>query len=382
MVHMTAPLNVLIAGGGVAALEATLALRALAGTRVAVTVLAPDREFVYRPMTVREPFASGPAPRHDLQTMVDDMGASLVAGKLAWVDPTAQVAHTENGEQLPYDALVLAMGGRRSERFPHATTIDDRHLDDQLHGLIQDIEGGYVRSVAFVIPARMAWPLPIYELALMTARRAYDMDMKVAITIVTPEVTPLAVFGDGASSKIADLLADAGISVETAADANVPEAGHIVIFPGTRRVDADRVISLPELFGPSVRGLPVAEHGFLAVDSHCRVSGVDRIYAAGDATDFPIKHGSLAALQADTIALTIAAVAGAPVDLAPYRPEIRGMLLTGAQPLFLSAQLVAGRGFHSEITDTPTWSPATKVAAKYLAPYLDQLAAQPEGVPS
>jgi sulfide:quinone oxidoreductase len=170
--------------------------------------------------------------------------------------------------------------------------------------------------------------------------------------------------------------------VETAAHASVPEAGHVAIFPGTRRVQADRVIALPELMGPSVRGLPVAEHGFLPVDSHCRVTGVDRIYAAGDAANFEIKHGGLAALQADTIALTIAAVAGAPVELAPYRPEIRGMLLTGGQPLFLSARLVAGRGFSSEITDTPTWSPPAKIAAKYLAPYLDQLAPQPVSVSS
>lgn len=379
---MTAPFNVVVAGGGVAALETTLALRDLAGAKVSVTLIAPHSEFVYRPMTVQEPFASASAERRDLAGMVADMGAALVVGKLGWVDPAAQVAHTEEGEELPYDALVLAMGGRRTEAFAHGTTIDDRHLDEQLHGLIQDIEGGYVHSVAFVVPARMAWPLPIYELALMTARRAFDMNMNVTLTIVTPETAPLAVFGDGASARISELLADAGIGVETSADASVPAPGHVVIFPGTRRVDADRVVALPELMGPSVRGLPVAEHGFLAVDSYCGVPGVDRVYAAGDAANFPIKHGGLAALQADTIALTIAALAGASVEPAPYRPEIHGMLLTGGKPLFLSARIIAGHGFNSEITETPCWSPPTKIAAKYLAPYLEQHAAQPERVSS
>jgi sulfide:quinone oxidoreductase len=371
----SAPTQVVIAGGGVAALETTLALRDLAGDRTEVTIVAPEREFVYRPMTVQEPFALGRAHRHDLSEMVADMGATLVTGKVSRVDAPARTAHTEDGAALPFDALVLAMGARRYERFPHATTIDDRHLDDQLHGLVQDIEDGYVRSVAFVSSPRMAWPLPLYELALMTARRAYEMGTAVAVTVVTPEVSPLAIFGDGASRAVAELLVDAGVGVETSAKADVPSPGHIVIDQETRRVDADRVIALPELMGPSVRGLPAARHGFVAVDAYCRVRGADGIYAAGDAADFPVKHGGLAALQADTIALAIAARAGAPVEAKPYRPEIRALLLTGAAPRFLHARMVGGRGFSSEITQSPSWSPPTKIAARYLAPYLDRRAA-------
>ena len=79
-------------------------------------------------------------------------------------------------------------------------------MDEQLHGLIQDIEGEYVHSLAFVIPGRMAWPLPMYELALMTAGRAYDMDVELVVTLVTPEDSPLAIFGLGASEAVAELL--------------------------------------------------------------------------------------------------------------------------------------------------------------------------------
>jgi sulfide:quinone oxidoreductase len=367
------PLKIVVAGGGVAGLETTLALRALAGDRTAVVVVAPGSQFVYRPMTVREPFAFADARRHDLREMVEDMGAELVVDEFAWVDVAGRVAHTASGTELPYDALVLAMGGRRQERYPHATTIDDRRMDEQLHGLVQDVEAGYVKSIAFVIPARIAWPLPIYELALMTATRAHEMGAALTITIVTPESAPLAVFGDGASAGIAELLADAGIAVETSADAEVPEAGHVVIAPGTRGMTADRVIALPELTGPSVRGLPAAAHGFVPVDAFCRVPGAEGVYAAGDVADRPIKHGGLAALQADTIAGMIAADAGAPVERMPYRPEIRGLLLTGGGPRFLSARVVGGRGFSSSITDEPTWSPPTKIAAVYLAPYLEGL---------
>ena len=53
------PLRVVIAGGGVAGLEAMLALRELAGDRVDIELLSPSDEFVYRPMLVAEPFGSG-----------------------------------------------------------------------------------------------------------------------------------------------------------------------------------------------------------------------------------------------------------------------------------------------------------------------------------
>ncbi len=72
-------------------------------------------------------------------------------------------------------------------------------MEQTLHGLIQDVELGYIKSIAFVSPGRMAWPLPLYELALMTAGRAFDMDIEMPVTIVTPEDSPLAIFGEEAS---------------------------------------------------------------------------------------------------------------------------------------------------------------------------------------
>lgn len=373
--HSPDTFDVLIVGGGVAGLETTLALRELAGDRVAVTVIAPDPEFVYRPMTVGEPFAHASARRHDLHALVTDMGAELVVDQLARVDAAQLTAHTEAGRDMPYDALVLALGARPYERYPYALTIDDRHLGDLLHGLIQDVEGGYVHSVAFVIPPRMAWPLPTYELALMTAERAYDTSAELAITIVTPEDTPLAIFGQGASTGIAELLAEAGIAVIASAYAEIPESGHVVIAPGDRGLEVDRVVALPELMGPAVEGLPGDAHGFIPVDLYGRVRDVERVYAAGDGTDFAIKHGGIAAQQADTVALTIAGLVGAPVEPKPFHPEIHGVLMTGRKPRYLSAHVTGGDGFSSEITETPTWSPPSKIAARYLAPYLDQATA-------
>src|SRR3954453_18673530 len=70
--------EVLIVGGGVAALEALIALRALAANRVGITLAAPGDDFVQRPLTVVEPFAAGPARRHPLREIAADFDARFV----------------------------------------------------------------------------------------------------------------------------------------------------------------------------------------------------------------------------------------------------------------------------------------------------------------
>jgi sulfide:quinone oxidoreductase len=366
-------LRVLIAGGGVAALETALALRHLAPDQTQTTVIAPNADFVYRPMTVREPFAYAEARRYALEPIVRHAGAELLGDELASIDPAKHTIDTKAGHTLEYDALVLALGARAAVRYRHAITIDDRRMDEALHGLIQDIEGGYVQKVAFVACGRMAWQLPLYELAFMTAGRAYDMDLELETTIITPEERPLAIFGPAASDAIAARLERARISTINSAYAEVPSSGEVVIHPGDRSLHVNRVVALPELYGPAVQGIPLGEHGFIPVDAYQRVRGARDIYAAGDAIDFPVKHGGLGSQQADTAAESIAALAGAEVTPEPFRPVIHGMLLTDEEPLYLTARITGGHGFQSEITAAPTWSPPGKIAARFLAPHLEQL---------
>jgi sulfide:quinone oxidoreductase len=363
-------LRVLIAGSGVAGLETALALADLAGARVQTTVLAQDDEFVYRPLTVGEPFSYAAARRYPLGQIVGDGGAELLLGTLGWVDRAGQSAHTTHGRALPYDALVLAVGARIAQRYRHALTIDDRTLESSLHGLVEDLELGYIESIAFVAPGRMAWPLPLYELALLTAGRAYEMNVPLRVTLVTPEDTPLAIFGVNASARVAELLEQAGIETITSAYAEIPEAGQIALHPQQREVHADRIVALPELYGPAVRGLPLSPEGFIRVDRFARVPDCGPVFAAGDATDFAVKHGGIAAQQADLVAESLAKLAGADVEPEPFHPVLRGMLLTVEKPYYMCARITGGHGFDSEFSPEPLWSPPNKIAARYLAPYL------------
>jgi sulfide:quinone oxidoreductase len=366
------PFRVLVVGGGVAGLEAALALRELAGDRVATTVLARQTEFVYRPTRVREPFGHSTARRYPLDEICRDIGADLVLDAFKWLDPDRGTVHTEAGDRLEYDALLLAPGATLKPRFRHALTLDDSRIDEQLHGLIQDVEGGYVHKLAFISPTPMAWPLPLYELALMTARRAYDMNIDVSVTLATPEDAPLALFGAKASAAVARLLEDSGILFVPSAHCETPESGRVSIAPGSRNLVVDRIIALPQLFGPSAPGVPTeARDGFIPIDLQCRVPRLDRVFAAGDATDFAVKHGGIAAQQADTAAEGIAALAGAAVDPTPFEPTIYGALIGGPRPLYLSSHVTGGHGSSSEVSEGSMSSPPAKIAARYLGPYLE-----------
>ena len=65
---------------------------------------------------------------------------------------------------MSYDALVVGLGASLQPYSEHATNVDDARMDELLHGLVQDIEGGYTKRLAIVIPGPMPWPFPAYEL--------------------------------------------------------------------------------------------------------------------------------------------------------------------------------------------------------------------------
>jgi sulfide:quinone oxidoreductase len=361
-----------IAGAGVAGLEAALALRDIAGSRVCTTMLAPESEFVYRPLRVREPFAGPAVRRYGMREIAADLGVEVRQDAFKRLDPDRRIVHTEAGEALSYDALLLALGARPRARFEHALTLDDRQLDEQLHGLIQDVEDGYSHKLAFIAASPMPWPLPLYELALMTARRAFDMNEDASVTIVTPEDAPLAIFGTTVSQAVQRLLEDNGVLVISSTHAEIPKAGQVLLHPGGRSLCVQRIVALPELFGPSTPGVPKNDgHGFIPIDVHCRVPGLDGVFAAGDATDFSVKFGGIASQQADVAAEGIAALAGEPIEPSEFHPVIHGVLIGADRPLYLSAHLTGGHGSSSTVSERPTWTPATKIASKYLAPYLE-----------
>jgi len=361
------PLHVLIAGAGVAALEAALALQALARDDVSVELAAPEAEFTYRPLAVTEPFRVGEVRRFPLQQLAESAGARLRTGSVAAVDPERKVVTLENGQELTYDILLLALGARPREAVTGALTFRGPQDGPALSALLDKTTAGEIRRIAFAVPTGATWPLPLYELALLTAEyMAAHGTRGVEILLVTPEDHPLSLFGPAASEAVSELLAIRGIQLKTSVAPVRFEAGALRIV-AERPIAVDAVVALPQLEGPRLPGVPHDERGFVPTDEYGRVLGLTDVYAAGDLTQFPLKQGGTATQQADAAASSIAADAGATVKPKPFRPVLRGLLLTGLAPRFLRADAT---GAHSVVDTEPLWWPPAKIVGRYLTPFL------------
>ena len=361
------PRQVLIAGAGVAALEAALALQALTEDEVSVELVAPEAEFTYRPLAVTEPFRVGEVKRFPLRRLAEAAGARLRAGSVAAVDPERMVDTLDNGEELSYDILLLALGARPREAVTGALTFRGPQDGPALSALLDKTTAGEIHRIAFAVPTGAGWPLPLYELAVLTAEYATAHATRgVETFFVTPEDHPLGLFGPTASDAVSELLASREIQVKTSATPIRFEAGALSIV-AERPIAVDAVVALPQLEGPRLPGVPSDEHGFVPTDEYGWVLGLTDVYAAGDLTQFPLKQGGIATQQADAAASSIAADAGADVKPEPFRPVLRGLLITGLAPRFLRAEAT---GAHSMVDTEPLWWPPAKIVGRYLTPFL------------
>jgi sulfide:quinone oxidoreductase len=366
--------RVLIAGGGVAALEAALALRELGEGRVGVEMLAPEPEFWYRPLAVAEPFGLGQVRHFDLAELAAAAGATFLPGALTAVDAGGHLVHTSAGSTLSFDVLLVACGAGPTPAVPGALTFRGPADTERIRQLLEEIVAGQVERVAFAVPWGAVWSLPLYELALMTAAYVAERGLdRVELALVTPEEEPLQLFGRAGSEAVRQLLEQRGIALHTGSWPVELVNGELRLIP-EGSIAADRVVALPRLRGPRIDGLPQTVEGFLSVDAHGQVHGLADVFGAGDITSFPVKQGGIAAQQADAAAETIAADAGADLAPQPFRPVLRGLLLTGGRPQYLRHEITGVAGDVSVASLEPLWWPPAKIVGRYLAPFLGAFA--------
>jgi sulfide:quinone oxidoreductase len=363
--------RVLIAGGGVAAIEAALALRDICGDRVRVEVFSPQANFVYRPYAVGEPYGTAQIKHYELDNLLATCGADFHLAGVGSVEPEKMSLVTHDGERYRYDHLILAQGTRSLWPVPGATTFwgiaDDRDVDWLMRGLRQ----GEVKSVAFTMPSRESWSLPLYELALLADHEMTNAGIDdVKLTIVTPEDAPLQIFGRSVSEKVGALLAERAIEVVSGTHPVRFKDRALQIVPGGN-FEVDVAISLPKLEGRKIPGIPHDHAGFIRIDDRCRVLDREHLFAAGDVTNFPVKQGGVATQQADVIAEAIGAELGLNPVPGPLDPVLRGVLWTGEKPLYLQGRLGGGHGETSSLSEEHRWGgPEGKIVGKYLTQFL------------
>lgn len=341
------PRKILIVGGGIAGIEALMALTDLGDHRLQIEVIADKPAFVMRPQMIGEPWGGAPL-KVGLDRLCRDFGAKFSLGTVVDVDMEASRVTTAAGDVIRYDRLLLAPGARSSLPFAGTRTIG-------FGALPRALATSETGTFAVIAPSAARWTLPAYELALLIAGRGRT------VRVVTSEDAPLEAFGPDTYAVTRELLQRHGVIVDNRSAQPILE-----------RIDelADSVVSLPLLVGPAITGLPTDSHGFIKVGPDMRVRGAVNVFAAGDATAHPIKQGGLGSQQADTAAAEIVRSCGADdVPPKPYSPVLRGKLTTfDGEELYLRRELDGhDRGVARSL---PLWQPAGIVCAWRLARWL------------
>jgi sulfide:quinone oxidoreductase len=375
------PRKVLIAGGGFAAVEALLALRALMGERVELTLISSGEQLAFRPAATYEVFRSDgdPPSSCSLREIAAYAQARFHHDRLEAVSPAVHAVRMASGASLRYDSLILALGARARVAIPGALTFRDQRDVPQMRALLQELRRGAARRIVFAVPSGCAWSLPLYELAMLTAAWADQNGAEVEVSLLSPAAAPLDIFGAQASALVQGLLMERGVRFRGGlVPASVRHDGALQLhFGGT--VPADRVVAAPQLRGPRIVGVPSRWWGFVPVDAAARVEDLLDVYAAGDMTSFPVKQAALAAQQADVIARSIAVQDGIDLAVPPtvdHGRMIEAQLLGGAQTLVMKARLDGHGAPHPSLgsaSATPMREPGSadgKISGRYLRSYL------------
>jgi sulfide:quinone oxidoreductase len=171
--HLPRRTRVVIAGGGVAALEALLALRADAGELVDITLVADTDTFSYRSLQVGEAFGVGRPRRYRLEELVADAGGRFIQAPVAAIDSGRRELLLGDGGSITYDALLLALGARSVPAFEHGTTFGPGTYE----AILDDVRADFAGEVSVVVPRGVRWSLAAYELAIMTAAWSEGRDV-------------------------------------------------------------------------------------------------------------------------------------------------------------------------------------------------------------
>ena len=367
--------KVLVLGGGFGGVVAAERLAEHLGDEHQITLVSRSRQFIFYPALVRLAFGKCNVDdvSFDLRHTMLNRRVNFVEAEVAHIDPFEQrvtIAHGQVQGSLPYDYLVFALGRRLATEkilgfYEHAHHLLNVDKAIKFGKAVQSLDGGRV-VLGQCVGARL--PVPVYETAFALARHLEKNGRRerVRITIVSPETL---------ESELRDATAAAALK-------DAFDAHQIEHLPNTRIVSltqhsattttADAIQFDLLMLVPPFRGSSAAHYvemtddeGYIHVDRTMRVTGHERIYAAGDCVSFSgPKMGHMAVRQAEVAATNLIAEIEGRERNANYIHEMRFVIDdAGTDGLYL----------HKDIwTDEPAtlaqgrfWSWAKRVQQRY-----------------
>lgn len=320
--------RVVVIGGGFAGLETAFYLRHKLQDRVDITLISESNYFLFKPDSIYVPFGENPEQlRIDINEPAKRKKIDFIRGRVERIDPTNWLVHLPHTE-IAFDYLVVATGAAmRPEEIPglwnYAVTIwtpeDMLQLRARLAGLVERAHAGQMSKLVFLMPPNNRCPGPLYEMALMTDTwlRQEGVRDQVEFFWTTCEDSYAQAFGPRLQPVIHEEFELRGIHGHRGYAVERVEPG-LVKYANGESLAFDLLVAFPpHVAANQFPTLPTDERGFIKVDPDSRrVVGHERIFAVGDAADFPIKQAFLALLQADAAAAHIAAdILGADPDI-------------------------------------------------------------------
>ena len=364
--------HIVIVGGGVAALELAVGLHELPNLSARVTLITPETVFHYRPLVVFEPFGIHQYMEMPIAELLHGCNVELIADRVSSVDLDFNRVVLASGAGIEFDGLVVATGAFPTKSLEGALTVSGKDAMTGLQRLIAEVDADVIRSVAFTLPAGASWELPAFELALLTKARGRSRPNRdLHVSVVTSELRPLQPFGQAAGDAVTKKLREADIALYTNERAVSFGDGVITTASGAT-IEADRAVSIPQLSGHPIDGLPHNAQGFLPVDDHCAVVGAKDLWAAGDITDFKVKLGAIAAQHADTIIEALAVRFGTQEAASPFVPQLHAILFSDTGETYLRAAAGDERALTSE---QPLWDHSEKIFSRHLSQRMQRLRA-------
>jgi sulfide:quinone oxidoreductase len=334
--------NVLVLGGGFGGVVAAEELAKRIGPEHQITLVSRHREFTFFPSLVRLAFG-----RCQMEDVFYDLRHAMRARQIGFVqaevirpDPDERYVVVTQGKvesKLPYDYLVFALGRRLATQSVPGFCSHAHHLLTVVAALkfgeaLKNFHPGHA-VIGYCHDARLT--VPVYETAfaldqLLKERGGRD---RVKITVVSPEAPGGQVGGAEVAPPLQTALNEHGIEFLPDFPINLVTAKEV--WTGTRqRMAYDLLMLVPPFEGPGeamYTGI-TDPNNYVRVDRHLRVSGADRMYAAGDAVNFlGPKMGHMAVLQGEVAAANLAAEIAGRAPVVRYDHELMMVIDEGGK---------------------------------------------------
>jgi sulfide:quinone oxidoreductase len=310
--------NVLVLGGGFAGVIAAESLAQQLGPEHRISLISRHREFTFFPSLVRLAFGRCPleAVFFDLVHAMRSQRVELIQAEVNHYHPDEYYVVIPQGrfeKIIHYDYLVFALGRRlAAERvtgfFEHAHHLLTVGAALQFGEAIKGFHHGHA-VIGYCQDARLA--VPVYETAFALDRllRARGERDGAKITIISPEKLGGLVGGPAIAPALQKALDEHGI--EFVPDFSVDRVTNKEVWTGNgQHLSYDLLMLIPPFQGPvEARYVGITDsNDYIIVDRQMRVTGAERMFAAGDAVNFPgPKMGHMAILQGEIAAANLVA---------------------------------------------------------------------------